>query len=116
MTGLRAGQLTRRIRIQSRAASQDSFGGPNLVWSDVATVWAEIRPITGRELESARRIASEVSHQILVRYQPLLADPKVVAGYRALYKGRIFNIHASMNEDERNTVFTLLASEGIDDG
>ncbi|NBO83693.1 MAG: head-tail adaptor protein, partial [Betaproteobacteria bacterium] len=68
------------------------------------------------ELENARRIASEVSHQILVRYQPLLADSKVVAGYRALYKGRIFNIHASMNEDERNTVLTLLASEGMDDG
>ena len=51
-----------------------------------------------------------------MRYQPLLADPKVVAGYRALYKGRIFNIHASMNEDERNTVLTLLASEGMDDG
>ena len=116
MTGLRAGQLSRRLRLQSRSASQDSFGGQNLVWSDVATVWAEIRPITGRELENARRIASEVSHQILVRYQPLLADSKVVAGYRALYKGRIFNIHASMNEDERNTVLTLLASEGMDDG
>lgn len=116
MTGLRAGQLTRRLRIQSRSSTQDSFGGPNLTWVDVATVWAEIRPITGRELENARQIASEVSHQILVRYQPTLADPKVVAGYRALYNGRVFNIHASMNEDERNAVLTLLASEGMDDG
>ena len=62
MTGLRAGQLARRLRLQSRSVSQDSFGGQNLAWVDVATVWAEIRPITGRELENARRIASEVSH------------------------------------------------------
>ena len=54
MTGLRAGQLSRRLRLQSRSSSQDSFGGPNLAWVDVATIWAEIRPITGRELENAR--------------------------------------------------------------
>lgn len=116
MTALRAGQLTRRLKIQSRSTTQDSYGGPGLVWTDIATVWAEIQPLTGRELESAQRMASEVSHQITVRYQALFADPKVVAGYRAIYKGRIFNIHASMNEDERNTVLTLLASEGMDDG
>lgn len=116
MTALRAGQLTRRLRIQSRASTQDTFGSPNLVWTDVATVWAEIQPLSGRELESAQRLASEVSHQITVRYQSIFADTKIVAGYRALYKGRIFNIHASMNEDERNTVLTLLASEGLDDG
>ena len=116
MTALRAGQLTRRMRIQSRASTQDTFGGPNLVWTDVATVWAEIQPLTGRELDRAQRMASEVSHQITVRYQAIFADPKVVASYRTLYKGRVFNIHASMNEDERNTVLILLASEGLDDG
>ena len=116
MTALRAGQLTRRLKIQSRSATQDTFGGPSLVWTDVATVWAEIQPLTGRELEGAQRMASEVSHQITVRYQAIFADPKVVAGYRAIYKGRVFNIHASLNEDERNTVLTLLASEGMDDG
>jgi SPP1 family predicted phage head-tail adaptor len=116
MTALRAGQLTRRLKIQSRSTNQDTFGGPSLVWIDVATVWAEIQPLTGRELESAQRMASEVSHQITVRYQANFADPKVVAGYRAIYKGRVFNIHASLNEDERNTVLTLLASEGMDDG
>jgi hypothetical protein len=39
-----------------------------------------------------------------------------VAGYRALYKGRIFNIHAALNEDESNVLVTLLASEGLTRG
>jgi SPP1 family predicted phage head-tail adaptor len=116
MTGVRAGQLARRLLIQSRSSSQDTFGGQQLVWTDLITVWADIQPLSGRELESAQRMASEISHQITVRYQPIFADTRVVAGYRALYKGRIFNIHASMNEDEKNAVITLLASEGLDDG
>ena len=116
MTSIRSGQLTRRLRIQSRSSAQDSFGGPQLSWGDVATVWADIQPLSGRELESAQRLASEITHQIIVRYQPILADTRVVAGYRALYKARIFNIHACMNENERNAVVVLLASEGLDDG
>ena len=116
MTAVRAGQLARRLRIQARASTQDSFGGQQLTWTDLITVWVDIQPLSGRELESAQRMASEISHQIIVRYQPLFADTKTVAGYRALYKGRIFNIHASMNEDEKNAVITLLASEGLNDG
>ncbi len=116
MTAVRAGQLARRLRIQTRASTQDTFGGQQWIWTDLITIWADIQPLSGRELESAQHMASEISHQITVRYQPIFADTRVVAGYRALYKGRIFNIHASMNEDEKNAVITLLASEGLDDG
>ena len=35
---------------------------------------------------------------------------------RAVYNGRIFNIHSVENESERNTVLTLIASEGLNDG
>lgn len=116
MTSVRAGQLSRRVRIQSRSGAQDSFGGPQLTWSDVATVWADIEPLSGRELESAQRTASEITHQITVRYQSIFADTRVVAGYRALYKTRVFNIHACLNDDECNAVITLLACEGLNDG
>ncbi len=116
MSSVRAGQLSRRLRIQQRSTVQNTFGEPQLTWTDVATVWADIQPLTGRELESAQRMASEVSHQITVRFQPLFSDTRVVACYRGLYKARIFNIQACMNEDERNAVVTLLASEGLNDG
>ena len=114
MSSLRAGQLNRRITLQRQSNVQDSYGGPVRTWLNVATVWADIQPLTGRELESAQRMASEVSHQIVVRYQAIFADTRQVAGYRALYRSRIFNIHAALNEDESNVLVTLLASEGLD--
>ncbi len=116
MTTLRAGQLNRRITLQSPVATLDSYGVPTPGWTDVATVWADIQPLTGRELVSADQMASVLTHQLTVRYSSLLTDTRVVAGYRALYKGRIFNIHAAMNEDESNVLVTLLASEGLNDG
>jgi hypothetical protein len=51
-----------------------------------------------------------------MRYQAMFADTRQVAGYRAVYRSRIFNIHAALNEDESNVLITLLASEGLDDG
>lgn len=116
MTPIRAGQLNRRIQLQRQSTVRDSMGGPQRTWLNLATVWAEIQPLSGRELESAQRMASEVTHQITVRYQPMFADTRVVAGYRALYKARVFNIHAALNDEERNIFITLLASEGLDDG
>ena len=116
MTTLRAGQLNRRITLQSPVTTLDAYGVPTPGWTNVMTVWAAIEPLSGRELVNAQRIVSEISHQITMRYSSALADTRVVAGYRALYKGRIFNIHAAMNEDESNVLVTLLASEGLNDG
>jgi len=108
--------MNRRIILQRPSTAQDTYGGPVRTWTDLGTFWAEIQPLSGRELESAQRMASEVSHQIVVRYQAIFADTRQVAGYRAVYRSRIFNIHAALNEDESNVLITLLASEGLDDG
>ena len=114
MTVIHAGQLTKKIKLQRPSTLQDSYGGPARTWLDVATVWAAIQPVDGREQKRAHRIASEVSHQITVRYQANLTDTRVISSYRALYKARIFNIHAVLNEDESNVLLTLLASEGLE--
>ena len=116
MSALRAGQLNRRVTLQRPSNAQDSFGAVQSTWIDVATVWADIQPLSGRELENARRMASEISHQITLRYQTLFTDTRAVAAYRARYKGRVFNLHAALNEDEANVLITLLASEGVNDG
>lgn len=116
MSGLRAGVLNRRIRIQTPSAMLDAFGIPVPGWADLLTVWGAIEPLTGRELFNAQQVASEVTHRITLRFNALLADTRLVATYRALYAGRAFNLHAVLNEDEANVSMVLLASEGLNDG
>jgi SPP1 family predicted phage head-tail adaptor len=111
-----AGNLSRRVTIQARTPSQDTFGAQSATWSDLATVWASIEPLTGRELMNAQTLATEISHRITLRYQSAFANPKTVAAYRAVYGARVFDIHASTNESENNERITLLAAEGLTDG
>lgn len=116
MAGLRSGSLNRRIQIQQRSTSQDTFGDQAQTWTTIATVWGEISPLSGRELMSAQSVQSEITHQITVRYQSIFANPKAVTAYRAVYKGRYFNITSCENQDERNRIVILSATEGMNQG
>lgn len=116
MSTIGAGQLKHRVRIQQPTVTKDALGAPTQAWTDLATVWADIQPLSGREARIADRIAAEVSHQITVRYRPELDDPKAVAQLRVLYRSRVFAIQAALNDDEANVVVILLANEGVSDG
>ena len=116
MNPIGAGTLGRRIKIQRPSTVKDSLGAPSRSWINVATVWADIQPLSGRESVIANRISAEITHQITVRYQTVFDNPQQVAQMRVLYKSRIFNIHSALNEDERRTQLILLVSEGLDDG
>lgn len=114
--GLRAGTLRHQITLQARETTRDPVGGQSTAWTDVATVWASLEPSVGRELMAAQALAIDQPTTITVRYQSFLADPRLVVAMRALYGTRIFNIHSSQNETERNRSVTLIASEGMNDG
>ena len=113
---LRIGTLRKRLLLQSRSTAQDSSGGQSVTWSDVDTVWGEIQPLTGHKLMTAQAVHSEVTHEVVVRWRPDLANPQTVAAMRIMHAGRPFNIRASMNEDESNRTLTILTAEGMNDG
>lgn len=112
---LSAGTLRKRITLQQQSPSVDSFGQQVSTWTDVATVWASIEPSVGRELLAAQAVRLDQPTTITIRWQPIFASPRTVAAMRAVYSGRIFNIHSVENEGERNTLLTLIASEGLND-
>lgn len=63
-----AGQRNREIVIQRASVSQDSGSGENVeTWATLATVWAEMTPISDGE----RIMAAEVSAEITTRFRIL---------------------------------------------
>jgi SPP1 family predicted phage head-tail adaptor len=113
---VRSGTLRKRLTFQTKAVTQDALGQPQNVWTDLFTCWGEIVPLSGRELLAAAAVQSAVSHTVTVRYRSELAVPKTVAAMRIRYGSRVFDIHASMNEDERNRLVTLQVEEGLNNG
>lgn len=113
----KAGDMRHKIDIQQRSTTQDSFGGQSQTWTNVATgIWADIQPLSGREIMAAEAVQAEVSHTITIRYKASFDDPVAVAAMRAVYGSRIFNISAKINVDERNRIIQLSANEGLNKG
>ncbi len=108
---MRAGDLRRQVLLQRRSTIQDGFGQRSTSWVDVATTYAEITPLSGRELELAQAIKAEVNHQITIRYRP-----NIDSSMRAVYQGKYYNIHAVIDVEMRHKTLELSCSEGLNDG
>jgi SPP1 family predicted phage head-tail adaptor len=110
------GQLNRRITVQTRSATLDAYGQQLNSWATLLTVWANIRPIGGNEKLRAMAMASQLSHTVLVRYNPAFMPPTTADAWRILYGSRVFNIQAARNVDEANQWIIFDCTEGTLDG
>jgi SPP1 family predicted phage head-tail adaptor len=105
---MRAGNLRHRVTIQRVAlATADSYGQQTEEWSDVATVWAEVRSLNGIEGWKAKQIQPEASVQVLMRYtSDLTPADRLLYGTRYLHP-------VSVLPDVRNTQLTILCREQL---
>lgn len=110
------GRLNHRITVQQRTTAQDSYGQELTTWTDVATVWANVKPIGGREKLRAMAVESMLTHTVLVRYRAEFTPPKTMDARRIMYGSRIFNITATRDVDEARKHIVFDCTEGSLDG
>lgn len=67
---MRAGSLDQRVTIEQRTEAVDDWGQPIDSWAPLATVWAAVEPLQGREFIAAMAEQSEVTARIRLRYRP----------------------------------------------
>lgn len=104
MVSIAAGRLDRRITIQARSVTQDSFGAEIATWADDTTVWAEVRPIRGSERWAAMEVTADLPMKFTIRWrnEPSTVDNRIV------YGGRIYDIQ-SVNEIGRRVGWEIHA-------
>lgn len=79
-----AGELSRKIRIQKRAAGKDSLNRPNGAWETVLTLWSQPRGSTGMGTIRAAEQGAPVNvnqYSFRIRYRPDGLD----IGMRVMY-------------------------------
>lgn len=101
-----AGKLNRKVTIQTPSTTQDDYGQPTQLWTDVLTTWAAIRAATSKEVYAASSFVSQVSHIVTIRWRP-----GIQAKQRIIYRDRIFEIQALSDPDERRISLNLLCIE-----
>lgn len=99
-----------RVAIQRATESQGATGEITKTWATLATVWAAIEPLTGREFFQAQQVQAEVSHKITMRhYTGITISPKD----RLLYGTRVFRIESMLNVEERSIELVLMCREEV---
>ena len=103
---MQAGTLRHRVTIQEKEITRDSYGGEQITWADVATVWAAVEPLAGREFMEGRRLDAELSTRIRIRYRSGLAPTQ-----RVTWGDHTYDIQAVIDVDTRRREVYLMCRE-----
>lgn len=106
-------QLNRRLILQERQSVPDGAGGFTMTWPSRGTVWAEIKPGSGREIGDVEVKLSAVPHRITLRAAPQESDRRPVAGNRLVEGARIFLVQAVAEADAEARFLTCFATEEV---
>jgi SPP1 family predicted phage head-tail adaptor len=105
---IRAGDLRHRVTLQSPTVTQNDLGEDTTTWPEAGTFWAAVNPLSGNELFRAKQVNAEVTHEIEMRWTPL-----VTPANRIKFGTRIFEILSAINVEERNKKLLLSCKEHI---
>lgn len=105
---MQAGKLRHRVDIQKPTNAQNSLGETVPTFVDQDRVWAEVMPLSGRELLAARQTTGEVTHQVTIRWRDGLTPT-----HRIRFGTRIFEILSVINVEERNREMRVLCKEHV---
>ena len=105
------GKLRHRITLQEYREILDQYGTPiDQGWQDVATVWASVEPIQGREYIQLQNTQSGLTTRIRIRYRP-----GITPAMRVLYGTRVFDIQSVIDFEERHIELQLMCIERVGD-
>lgn len=103
-----AGQLRVPMDLERRFPITDNVGGQLPLWLSVGRVWANIRPVSAREIVIANHRTGEITHHIQIRYNP---NQPVISGMRLINATRRFDILVVHDPDETKAMQVCLARE-----
>lgn len=99
-------ELQKRITFQKPLKTDDGNFGSIITWQDVATVWAKIEPLSGREFFESQQIQKEITHKITIRSRKDINETM-----RIKYEERYFNIEAILDLEEKGKIMEIMATE-----
>lgn len=102
-------RIRQRLTLQQEIRTGDSAGGYVRSWQNVADIWAEITPLTGKEKLFSERLQGSITHRILIRFRS-----DITTENRLFFENRVFNIRSVSNVKELGDTMEILAEEGVE--
>lgn len=110
---MRAGKLRHKVTIQAPGLTQDPVTGEMLAgWTDFASVFASIEPLSARDFIAAKAGQSEISARIVIRYRE-----GILPTMRILHRSKVYAIQGVLPDAKSGLEYlTIPVSEGVSDG
>lgn len=102
------GRLDQRVTIQTRTRTSDGGGGHALGWTNLATVWAKVAPLSGRERAMAEQLEAPRTYRVTIRRRG-----DVTADCRLLWNGQAMNIRFVADAGSRAPYLDLDCEMGV---
>ena len=103
-----AGMLREPLTIQRKVAVSDGMGGQAIQWIDLATIKAQVVPLSGREAVQAMQLQASITHRVYMRYRADLTPAD-----RIVMRGQPLQIRAIINVEMRNRWLELACDAGV---
>ena len=102
------GALRRRVTLEAPVRTPDGGGGVTVTWALVATLWAELKSLSGAEIVIAEGLQGKVTHELTIRKRM-----DVSPAMRLRYGARIFIIWAVLDRDLPDPFIRIQAEERL---
>ena len=89
------GRLRSELALEQSQQTADGLGGFSETWVEIATLFAQIEPITARDVFGADQTLETVTHRVTVRWRTDLKS-----GMRFTKPGRSFDILTVHDPDD----------------
>ncbi len=96
---MRAGKLDQRINIEQNSPVQNSVGEQTDFWTTLATVWAEVVPLKGRETFNSDQVIAIADVRFRIRHREGLDN-----SMRIVYGDNVYNIHSILKIGRREAL------------
>lgn len=103
---MRIARMNKRITLQGVTRTADGYGGFSETLTDVATVWAGVRPLVGTQRLEAAQTGLQRPHEFRMRYRT-----GVGGATRILYDSRRFDITSIVDVFEGHRELVIMAEE-----
>ena len=108
---MQAGKLNKRVTIQGHTETIDEYGYAVKNWADLATVWAHVKNVNGKEFIKSNVELSEVSTSIRIRKRKGLDS-----SMRVIFNDNILQIVAVLPDEETNDYLDLVCKKWVEHG
>lgn len=101
------GALQHRVTLSKPSAQRTASGEFVQQYESFATCWASIQMLAAKYTEKTQQVVTEATHKITIRYIPGVTSAMTVQ----LSDGRVWNIEAVSDPDERHVELQLFCYE-----